>query len=337
MEPSPAPDGVTRPSAPAEGARPEAGRVVLLAGGVGGSKLADGLQALLGSRLTVIVNTADDLERHGLLVSPDHDTVMYTLAGIADPVQGWGIEGESFAAATMLERLGERTWFRLGDRDLAVHLVRTRRLREGERPTAIALDLQASLGVQAIILPMTDAAVRTEVRVDDGWIEFQEYFVHRHQAPVVHELRLAGIEAAATTPEVRAALDALGSDELIVIGPSNPLVSISPILAVPGVREGIAAARERGVTVVAVSGIIGGKAVRGPADRMLSSLGHEPSALGVARIYAGVADSFVLDLADRDLAPAVAALGFQPVVLPTVMADPAGRRRLARDLLAAFG
>jgi LPPG:FO 2-phospho-L-lactate transferase len=308
--------------------------VVALAGGVGGSKLADGLQVVLGERLTVIVNTADDTERHGLHVWPDHDTVMYTLAGIADTEQGWGISGETYAAAGMLGRLGEETWFRLGDQDLAVHIVRTKRLRAGDRPTRVALDLQAALGVQAAILPMTDVPVRTEVRTDDGWLDFQDYFVRLHQEPAVRELRLQGIEAAAPTPEVLAALDAAA---VIVIGPSNPLVSIAPILAVPGLRERIERARMRGVPVAAVSGIIGGRAVRGPADRMLATLGHEPSALGVARQYAAVADTFVIDRVDASLAEAVAGLGLRPVLADTLMIDSAARVRLAADVLAAVG
>jgi LPPG:FO 2-phospho-L-lactate transferase len=309
-------------------------RVVALAGGVGGSKLADGLQAHLAEQLTVIVNTADDTERHGLLVSPDHDTVMYTLAGLADPDQGWGIGGETFAAFDMLGRLGEETWFRLGDQDLAVHVVRTRRLRAGDRLTSIALDLQAALGVRARILPMTDAPVRTEVRTADGWLEFQDYFVRRHQEPAVLGLRLRGIETASVTPEVAAAIDEAGA---IVIGPSNPLVSIGPILAVPGLRERLERARDRGVPIVAVSGIIGGRAIRGPADRMLASLGHEPTALGVARLYAGLAGTFVLDRQDAGLADAVAALGLRPVLTNTLMVDAAARRRLAAEVLAAVG
>jgi LPPG:FO 2-phospho-L-lactate transferase len=309
-------------------------RVVLLAGGVGGSKLADGLQALVGERLTVIVNTADDTERHGLHVSPDHDTILYTLAGLADPEQGWGIRGETYAAAAMLTRLGEETWFRLGDRDLAVHIVRTARLRGGERPTEIALRLQAALGVRAAILPMTDGPVRTELRTDDGWLDFQDYFVRLRQEPVVRELRLRGIEAALPSPEASAAIDAA---EAIVIGPSNPLVSIGPILAVPGMREAVAGARGRRVPVVAVSGIVGGRAVRGPADRMLASLGHDPSALGVARLYADLADVFVLDQVDAALAGPVAGLGLRPVVTDTLMPDAAGRRRLAAEVLAAVG
>ncbi|MCI0584704.1 MAG: 2-phospho-L-lactate transferase CofD family protein, partial [Chloroflexi bacterium] len=184
--------------------RPRSRPIVLLAGGVGGARMAHGLQAHVGERLIVIVNTADDVERHGLLVSPDHDTVMYTLAGIDNREWGWGIAGETFAAAEMLERYGEETWFRLGDRDLATHIVRTARLRRGDRPTEIARDLQRSLGVRATILPMTDAAVRTQVLTDDGWLEFQDYFVRRHEEPEVRDIRFAGVEDARATPEVEA-------------------------------------------------------------------------------------------------------------------------------------
>jgi LPPG:FO 2-phospho-L-lactate transferase len=306
--------------------------VVLLAGGVGGARLAHGLQALVGDGLSVIVNTADDLERHGLLVSPDHDTVMYTLAGIADPEQGWGIAGETYAAAGMLERYGEATWFRLGDRDLATHLVRTSRLRAGARPTEIARDLQRALGLRARVLPMADEPVRAEVLTDDGWLEFQDYFVRRRQEPEVRDLRFAGIDSARATPEVLAVLEAA---EVIVIGPSNPFVSIRPILEVSGVEAALQTARTRGVRVVAVSGILGGRAVKGPADRMLRSLGHEVSALGVARQYTGIADVFVLDRLDEALAPAIEALGLHAVVADTLMTDDSARERLARVVLDA--
>ena len=307
---------------------------VLLAGGVGGAKLAHGLQARLGPRLAVVVNTADDVERHGLLVSPDHDTVLYTLAGIANREWGWGIEGETFAAAAMLERYGEETWFRLGDRDLATHMIRTARLRRGERATDISRDLQRALGVEAVILPMTDAPVRTELLTDDGWLEFQDYFVRRHQEPEVRDIRFEGIEDAATTPEVAAALDGA---EAIVIAPSNPFVSVRPILAVDGIEAGLQTARARGVPVVAVSGIVDGKALKGPADRMLTSLGYEASALGVARQYTGIADVFVLDVLDADQAPAIADLGMRVLVTDTVMTDDAARVRLATEVLAAAG
>jgi len=304
---------------------------VLLAGGVGGARLAHGLQAHLDERLTVIVNTADDTERHGLVVSPDHDTVMYTLAGIDNREWGWGIAGETFAAAGMLERYGEPSWFRLGDRDLATHVVRTARLRAGNRPTEIALDLQRALGVRATILPMSDSAVRTEVLTDDGWLPFQDYFVRLHQAPEVRDLRFVGLADAAASHEVEAAL--AGCDR-IVIAPSNPFVSVQPILGVAGIESGLQAARARGVRVVAVSGIVGGKALKGPADRMLVSLGHEPSALGVARQYTGIADAFVIDTVDAALAPSIEALGLEVVVTDTIMSDDAARARLAADVLA---
>lgn len=306
-------------------------RVVCLAGGVGGAKLAEGLQAELGDALTVIVNTADDGERHGLLVCADHDTVMYTLAGIENPETGWGIAGDTWNAMAALERLGEEGWFRLGDRDLATHVVRTARLRDGERLTVVCRALQTALGVRAAILPMTDEPVRTKVRTDDGWLDFQDYFVRLRQAPDVREVRFDGIEAAHPTPEVLAALDGATA---IVVAPSNPIVSVAPILSVPGLAERLATARGRGARIVAVSGIVGGKALKGPADRMLASLGHEPTALGVARGYAGLIDTFVLDTVDAALAPEVEALGLRVVVADTIMTDDASRARLAAETLA---
>src|SRR6476659_2688088 len=205
--------------------------VVALAGGVGGAKLAEGLQAILAGALTVVVNTADDTERHGLLVCADHDTVMYTLAGLENPEFGWGLAGDSWAVMHALERYGEEGWFRLGDRDLSTHIVRTDRLRRGGRLTDVLIGLQRSLGLAATILPMADEPVRTQVRTDGGWLEFQHYFVRLRQAPDVREVRFAGIEAADPTAEVAAAIGAAG---VIVIAPSNPVVSIGPILAVPG-------------------------------------------------------------------------------------------------------
>ncbi|MFM2105990.1 MAG: lppg:fo 2-phospho-l-lactate transferase [Chloroflexota bacterium] len=311
-----------------------AGPIVELAGGVGGAKFAHGLAALVGERLTVVVNTADDLVRHGLEVSPDHDTVAYTLAGRDDRDRGWGLAGETWIAMEALGALGGDPWFRLGDRDLATHLFRTERLRRGERPTEVAAALRAALGFAPSILPMSDEPVRTEVRTDDGWLEFQDYFVRRRHEPAVRELRFAGVEAARPTPEVAAALEAAAA---VLIGPSNPLVSIGPILALPGLTERLAAARARGVAVVAVSPIVAGAALKGPADRMLASLGHEVSALGVARLYAGIVDAFVIDEADRGLAPAVEALGIRAVVGDTIMRDDAGRARVARLALDAAG
>ncbi len=305
-------------------------RIVELAGGVGGAKLGEGLQAVAGDRLTVIVNTADDTERHGLLVCADHDTVMYTLAGLENPEAGWGLAGDSWTVMGALERYGEEGWFRLGDRDLATHIVRTERLRHGERLTTVCLDLQARLGVVASILPMTDEPVRTEVRTDDGWLAFQDYFVRLRQAPEVREVRFTGIEAARPTPEVLAAIAAA---DVVVIAPSNPIVSVGPILALPGLADALRAARGRGARIVAVSGIVGGKALKGPADRMLASLGREPTAVGVARGYAGLIDTFVLDAVDAALAPAVEALGMRAIVTDTIMTDDASRARLAVAVL----
>ena len=234
-------------------------RVVLLAGGVGGAKMAEGLATIVGRDLTVIVNTGDDLELHGLSVWPDHDTVAYTLAGLDDDIRGWGVRGESWAVMDRLEALGGQEWFRLGDRDLATHLWRTDRLRDGRRPTEVALELGATMGIESRILPMADEPVRTEVRTDEGWLEFQEYFVHLHQEPTVHEVRFRGVESATATPEVVAAI---AHADVLVVAPSNPLVSIDPILAVPGLRAGLDEARARGIQMAAVSGIIGGKALK---------------------------------------------------------------------------
>jgi LPPG:FO 2-phospho-L-lactate transferase len=306
-------------------------RVVTLAGGVGGAKLAHGLQETLGpGELTVVVNTADDLELHGLLVMPDHDTVLYTLAGLADREQGWGLAGDTYLAAAMLERYGAPTWFRLGDRDLATHLLRTERVRAGERLTPVCLGLQAGLGLRSRILPMCDEPVRTRVRTDEGWLDFQDYFVRRHQEPAVRELGFEGIAAAQPTPEVVAAV---AQTDGVVFAPSNPLVSIGPILAVPGLRALLGTARDRGVPSVAVSPIVGGRALRGPADRMLASLGHDASALGVARLYAGLLDGLVLDHEDAALVPAVEALGLRALVTDTIMRDDGDRARLARETL----
>ena len=309
---------------------PDRRRVVALAGGVGGAKLSHGLQAHLGSDLSVVVNTGDDLERHGLAIWPDHDTVMYTLAGLDDRERGWGLRDETWTVIEQLARLGEETWFRLGDRDFATHIARSAALAAGRRPTHVARDLQRALGVEATILPMTDDPVRTEVRTDDGWLEFQEYFVHRHQEPAVHEVRFRGIEKAHATPEVRRALDEAAT---IVVAPSNPFVSVGPILAVGGIRERLDAARARGVPIVGISPIVAGRALKGPADRMLASLGHEATAIGVARAYVGLLDAFVIDSVDADLASAVEALGLRVHVTDTVMTDDAARARLAAEVL----
>jgi LPPG:FO 2-phospho-L-lactate transferase len=307
--------------------------VVALAGGVGGAKLAHGLAAVLApGELTVVVNTGDDEEFHGLLVCPDHDTVLYTLAGLADRERGWGLAGETWAAAAMLERLGEPAWFRLGDGDLALHVHRTRRLRVGARLTEVNRDIQRALDVTTPILPMADEPVRTRVRTPEGWLPFQEYFVRLRQAPDVLEVAFDGIEAARPTAEVAAAIEAA---EAVILCPSNPFVSIGPILAVPGMRVLLDAARARGVRVAAVSPLVGGRALRGPADRMAVSLGGEASATGIARLYAGLVDALLVDDVDAPAAPAIARLGIEPVVGPTVMGDDASRAALATAAVGA--
>ena len=305
-------------------------KVVLLAGGVGGAKMAEGLAAHVGSDLTVVVNTGDDFELYGLEIWPDHDTVAYTLAGLDDEERGWGLRDEAWTVMDRLEGLGDEPWFRLGDRDLATHLYRTERLLVGKRPTDIALELAAALGIGPRVLPMSDEPIRTELRTDDGWLEFQEYFVHRHQEPSVHEVRFHGIEVAQATPEVTAAIDAA---EVVVIAPSNPVVSIDPILALPGLRTALMAARGRHVPIVAVSGIIGGKALKGPADRMLASLGGVSSAAAVASRYTPLISHFVMDTVDAGLRPEVEALRVRTLVTDTIMTDDAARARLGGEVL----
>jgi LPPG:FO 2-phospho-L-lactate transferase len=304
--------------------------VVLLAGGVGGAKMAEGLAAHIGAELAIVVNTGDDLELHGLAIWPDHDTVAYTLAGLDDQIRGWGLRDETWTVMDRLEALGEAQWFRLGDRDLATHLWRTDRLRAGIRPTDVALELRAAMAFGPRILPMSDGLVRTEVRTDDGWLEFQEYFVHRHQEPTVHEVRFRGLDTARATPEV---IDAIETAEAIVIAPSNPIVSIDPILAVAGVGVALDQARARRIPIVAVSGIVGGKALKGPADRMLASLGEVSSAAGVAERYRGLITHFVMDDADADLVLAVDAIGVRTLVTDTIMTDDAARARLGDEVL----
>ena len=304
--------------------------VVLLSGGVGGAKMAEGLAAAVGRDLSIVVNTGDDLELHGLAVWPDHDTVAYTLAGLDDEVRGWGLRDETWTVMDRLETLGSHEWFRLGDQDLATHIWRTDRLRAGGRPTEVALELGAVMGIEPRILLMSDQPIRTEVLTDDGWLEFQEYFVHRHQAPTVQQVRFRGVEAAQTTTEVLAAIAHAG---VIVIAPSNPIVSIDPILAVGGIRHSIEEARARRVPVVAVSGIVGGKALKGPADRMLASLGEESSALGVARHLTPLITHFVMDRVDVALDPEIRALGVETLVVDTIMTDDASRANLAEHVL----
>jgi LPPG:FO 2-phospho-L-lactate transferase len=304
-------------------------RTVLLAGGTGGAKLAHGLQQVLDpGELTVIVNVADDTERHGLLVCPDLDTIMYTLAGLANVEQGWGVAGDTHTAMQMLERYGEETWFRIGDADLATHVQRAQLMRDGASLTDATATMAAALGVPSRLLPATNDSLRTLVETDAGALDFQTYFVRRRQADAVRALRFEGVEDARPTT---LALSAMVEADLLIIGPSNPLVSIGPILAIPGMREALLAASG---TKIGVSGIVAGQAIRGPADRMLATLGHEPTARGVAVLYADLIDRFVIDDADAPLAPAIEAVGMQVSVLPTVMRSDADRAQLARSIVA---
>jgi LPPG:FO 2-phospho-L-lactate transferase len=303
-------------------------RVVALAGGVGGAKLADGLAQAVGlGSLSVVVNTADDFELFGLRICPDLDTVMYTLAGLANSYTGWGVSGDTFTALNLLQRYGEPDWFQIGDQDFATHVARSHLLAQGLSLTAVTVHLRRALGVGAALLPMTDAPVATLIETADGVLGFQDYFVRRHQADTVRGVRFAGIEEAGVPEGVRAACAAA---DVIVFCPSNPIVSIGPILAVPDMRSVLRSSR---APRVAVSPIVGGRALRGPADRMLASLGHEVSPLGVARLYRGLVDGFVIDRVDADARTAIEKLGMHVLVTDTVMAANEDRRRLAREVI----
>jgi LPPG:FO 2-phospho-L-lactate transferase len=303
-------------------------KVCALAGGVGGAKLASGLQDVLPpGDLSVVVNTADDFDLWGLHICPDLDTVMYTLAGISNPETGWGIAGESFDTLNMVERYGEETWFKLGDRDLATHVLRTFRMLSGETLTEVTAGLSGALGVDSAVLPMSDDPVSTVLETPEGRLEFQEYFVRRGQRDEVLGIELRGIEDASPTERV---LAAVSRADAIVLCPSNPVVSVGPILALPGMTEALASSS---APKVAVSPIVGGRALKGPADRMLSSLGHEVSAKGVARMYAGLVDGMVVDQTDEGERAGIEALGMRVLVTQSVMRDAGDRARLASETL----
>jgi LPPG:FO 2-phospho-L-lactate transferase len=310
-------------------------KVAALAGGVGGARLADGLaRLLLPENLTVIVNTGDDFIHLGLNISPDLDTVCYTLSGLANPATGWGRSGETFSALESIGELGGPTWFRLGDRDLGLHLERTRRLRQGQTLSQVTRDFCRQWGVRPAVVPMSDDSVPTWVYTDEGELPFQEYFVHRMCRPRVSGFRFAEVEHAAPAPGV---LSALQSAHLVVICPSNPWVSVDPILAVPGIRSSLQIASHSGKSpVIAVSPIIAGQTVKGPAAKMFAELGIEPSALAVARHYGSLLSGFVLDQTDASQADAIESLGMRTLVTDTLMRTPDDRRRLAGEVLA-FG
>jgi len=306
------------------------GSIVALAGGVGGAKLAHGLYLQGDARdLTVIVNTGDDFHLHGLPISPDLDTVLYTLAGIANPETGWGIAGDTFTTMTALARLGGADWFRLGDQDIATHIRRSQRLSEGAWLSDVTEEFARALGVResTTIVPMTDDWVKTLVETEDGLLDFQSYFVRRQHADRVLSVRFDDIENAFMAPQAETALK---EASVIVICPSNPIVSIGPILAVPDVYDMLC---DADVPIVAVSPIIGGQALKGPADRMLASLGHQATALGVATIYRPFLSGMVIDNADVELAGRIEALGMAVLVTDTIMRSEADRRRLAAEVL----
>lgn len=304
--------------------------IAAFAGGVGGAKLACGLYRVLGERLAVVVNTGDDFEHWGLTVCPDLDTVMYNLAGVNNPEYGWGLAGETHSALAMMRRYSGESWFGLGDGDLATHLLRTEWLRTGLSMTQVTFKLKTALGVTADLLPMSDQPVRTMVHTDEGVLPFQRYFVQRRCEPRLLGLTFAGIETAQPSPHVLAALD---RTDAVVLCPSNPYLSLDPILLLPGMAERLRAFRG---PVVAVSPIVGGQAIKGPAAKIMPELGVEPSALAVAQHIAGRIrlDGFVLDALDAHLAADVAALGITPLVTDTIMRDAASKERLAREVLA---
>jgi LPPG:FO 2-phospho-L-lactate transferase len=302
--------------------------IVALAGGVGGAKLARGLAKIPGADLSVIVNTGDDFDHFGLRICPDIDTITYTLAGKANPVTGWGLEGDTWNFMAQVSALGGEDWFQLGDRDLAVHVLRTQLLRRDETLTEVTRKIAAQLGVEAAVLPMSDAPVRTRVETAAGVLDFQDYFVRRRCDIAVTGLRFDGAVQAGPTAPVVHALDAA---HMIVFCPSNPFVSIDPILAVAGIRDRLAAT---GVPRVAVSPIIAGKAVKGPAAKMMAELGYQVSSLTVARKYRGLIDGMVIDVADAGLADEIEALGIAVKTTRTLMLTPEDSAALAFETTA---
>ena len=304
----------------------------VFAGGVGASRFLQGLvQVVPQPDVTVISNTGDDVEMFGLHVSPDTDIVIYALGGAVNPETGWGLTGDSFAVIDQLERFGYERWFNLGDKDLAMAIHRTRLIHEGLPMHEIVAGLAKSWGLNCTILPMTNERIETRITGPAGELPFQDYMVRLRTEVDVHGIRFAGADTAKPAPGV---IEAIRDAETVILAPSNPLVSIGPILAVPGVREALAGSNARRA---AISPIIAGQVVKGPAAKMMTTLGHEVSALGVARIYAGLIDLMVIDDLDSALAPAIEALGMRCFVTDTMMTSTERKAELARDVLAALG
>lgn len=303
--------------------------IIALSGGVGGAKLALGLSRVMPpEELVVVVNTGDDFEHLGLSISPDIDTVTYTLSGLANRELGWGRHDETWSFMETMESLGGETWFRLGDRDLALHVERTRRLKNGETLSAVTDDLCKRLGIKSAIVPMTDDRVRTRLLTDQGWLDFQDYFVRLRCEPVVTELQFQGAGAAKPHPKFIAAL-ADPALEAVVICPSNPFISVEPILAIPGVREALTACA---APIIGVSPIIAGKAVKGPTAKMMTELGMDPSAGTVAKRYAQLLDGYVIDQRDMSQVVSIDAKVMLAQTLMTTMED---REALAKIVLQA--
>lgn len=308
--------------------------VLALCGGVGGAKLAAGLAAVLApEQLTIVINTGDDFEHLGLSISPDIDTVVYTLSGLSDEVRGWGVAEESWQALAMLGRLGEPDWFRLGDRDLAMHIARSHRLRAGETLSQVTASLAASLGIGPALVPMSDDPVRTKVETEVGLLDFQRYFVAEQCRPVARAIGFAGAREARPSPGFAAAL-ARADLGAVIFCPSNPYLSIDPLLALPGVRQQVA---NLGVPRVAVSPIVGGQAIKGPTAKLMTELGASVDVVGVARHYQGLIDKLIVDEADVAEAPRVEALGIAVDAAPAIMRSQADRIALAKATLAAAG
>ena len=307
-------------------------RVVALAGGVGGARFLDGLtQVIAPERIVIIGNTADDAEIHGLHVSPDLDTVTYTLAGLANPQHGWGIRGDSFRCLGALGRLGADTWFQLGDLDLATHLYRTERLRKGATLAEVTSEITRALKVRSTLLPMSNDRVRTRVCTPTGELEFQTYFVKRRARDRVTAMRFEGASEAKPAPGL---LDAIHKADAVILCPSNPFISIGPILAVPGIRAALQRKRE---SVAAISPIVGGRAIKGPAARMMKSMLLGSCAAEVAKLYVDFCGVFVLDQIDRKQASQVAALDMRPVITNTIMRGLRERKALARVVAREMG
>ena len=308
----------------------EGRRIAVIAGGVGAAKFLRGLLTVHPNQLvTAVVNVADDFRLHGLAISPDLDTVTYTLSGLVNPDTGWGRVDETWRVKDELARLGGQTWFNLGDLDIALHLYRTQRLSEGASLTEVTLELCDKLGIEATLLPASNEEIRTQLKVQNqGWVDFQDYFVAQQHNVVIEDLRFEGIEAANPGPEV---ISSLEKSDVIVIAPSNPFVSVKPVLEIPGVVDVL---RERRTQVVAISPIVGGLALKGPASRMLEELGFERNSVGIASLYRDFAGTLVIDQKDSALTSQVQSEGMRAVVTDTIMDTPERAAALAQTALA---